>query len=88
MSVLRSRLLARETERRDAAISEERRSQIGTGDRSGKVRTYNFPQNRVTDHRTGVTSHSLDEVLDGDIDFLIDALIEREQARNLDMAGL
>ena len=88
MSVLRSRLLARETERRDAAISEERRSQIGTGDRSGKVRTYNFPQNRVTDHRTGVTSHALDAVLDGDIDFLIDALIEQEQARNLESAGL
>ena len=88
MSVLRSRLLARETERRNAAISEERRSQIGTGDRSGKVRTYNFPQNRVTDHRTGVTSHALDAVLDGDIDFLIDALIEQEQARNLESAGL
>ena len=88
MSVLRSRLLARETERRDAALSEERRSQIGTGDRSERVRTYNFPQNRVTDHRVGVTSHALNEVLDGDIDFLIDALIEREQAQNLDSAGL
>jgi peptide chain release factor 1 len=88
MSVLRSRILARETERRNAAVSEERRSQIGTGDRSERVRTYNFPQNRVTDHRVGVTSHALDEVLDGDIDFLIDALIEREQARNLQVVGL
>ena len=61
MSVLRSRLLARELQRRNDAVSEERRSQIGTGDRSERVRTYNFPQNRVTDHRIGVTSHALEE---------------------------
>ena len=88
MSVLRSRLLAREIQRRNDAVSEERRSQIGSGDRSERVRTYNFPQNRVTDHRIGVTSHSLEEVLDGDIDMFIKALLEREQARNLEVAGL
>jgi peptide chain release factor 1 len=88
MSVLRSRLLARELQRRNDAVSEERRSQIGTGDRSERVRTYNFPQNRVTDHRIGVTSHALEEVLDGDIDSFIDALVELEQVRNLEAAEL
>ena len=88
MSVLRSRLLARELQRRNDAVSEERRSQIGTGDRSERVRTYNFPQNRVTDHRIGVTSHALEEVLDGDIDSFIDALVELEQVRNLEAANL
>ena len=88
MSVLRSRLLARELQRRHDAVSEERRSQIGTGDRSERVRTYNFPQNRVTDHRIGVTSHALEEVLDGDIDSFIDALVELEQVRNLEAAEL
>ena len=84
MSVLRSRLLAREVQRQQDEVSDKRRSQIGSGDRSERARTYNFPQNRVTDHRIGVTSHSLEEVLDGDIDQLIDALIEQEQAQRLE----
>ena len=88
MSVLRSRILAREMQRRNEAVSQERRSQIGSGDRSERVRTYNFPQNRVTDHRIGVTSHALEEVLDGDIDSFIDALVEMEQVRNLEAADL
>ena len=88
MSVLRSRLLAHEIERQHRLESEERRSQIGTGDRSERVRTYNFPQSRVTDHRVGVTSYNLDQVLDGDIERFIEALTEREQAWRLDEAHL
>ena len=88
MSVLRSRILAREVQRQHEQVSDARRSQIGSGDRSEKVRTYNYPQTRVTDHRVGVTSHNLEEVLDGDIDLFIDALVEREQALNLEEASL
>ena len=88
MSVLRSRVLAREVQRQHEQVSDARRSQIGSGDRSEKVRTYNYPQTRVTDHRVGVTSHNLEEVLDGDIDLFIDALVEREQALNLEEASL
>ena len=85
MAVLRSRILAREIERQQQEVSAARRSQIGSGDRSERVRTYNFPQNRVTDHRIGVTAHNLEEVLDGDIDTFIDALAMREQTQALDM---
>jgi peptide chain release factor 1 len=60
---------------------------VGTGERSEKIRTYNFPQNRVTDHRIGLTLHSLDRVLDGDLDPLIDALVTRQQAEALAAAG-
>lgn len=88
MSVLRSRLLAREVQRQHDEVSEARRSQIGSGDRSERVRTYNFPQSRVTDHRVGLTKHNLSEILDGDIDELIDALIEQEQAEALAGVGL
>ena len=84
MSVLRSRLLAREIQKQHEEVSQARRAQVGSGDRSERVRTYNFPQGRVTDHRVGVTSHSLDQVLDGDLDQFIDALIEREQAEALE----
>ena len=83
MSVLRSRLLAREIERQHQEVSEARRSQIGSGDRSQRVRTYNFPQRRVTDHRVNVSSYNLDHVLDGELDDFIGALIEREQAEML-----
>lgn len=83
MAVLRSRLLAREIERQQREVSEARRSQIGSGDRSDRVRTFNFPQGRVTDHRTGLSSHNLEQVLDGDIDEFIDALVQREQAEKL-----
>ena len=85
MAVLRSRVLARETERQHQEVSATRRAQIGSGDRSERVRTYNFPQNRVTDHRIGITAHNLEEVLDGDIDQFIDALAMREQTRALEM---
>lgn len=83
MSVLRSRLLAREIERQHQEVSAARRSQIGSGDRSQRVRTYNFPQGRVTDHRVNVSSYNLDHVLDGDLDDFIGALIEREQSEML-----
>ncbi|MDD3284718.1 MAG: peptide chain release factor 1 [Patescibacteria group bacterium] len=71
MQILKSRLLAFEEEKRMRELSETRKSQVGTGDRSEKIRTYNYPQNRVTDHRINLTSHNLDRVLDGDIDEFI-----------------
>ena len=76
MAVLRSRLLAQEVERQQAEISQDRKSQVGTGDRSGRVRTYNFPQDRVTDHRVGYTRHNLEAVLDGEIDDILHRLVE------------
>ena len=88
MAVLRARVLALEVQKQQDEVTEARRSQVGTGDRSERVRTYNFPQDRVTDHRVGLTRHNLDEALDGGIDDLIDALAEQEQARNLEEAGL
>ncbi len=83
MKVLRSRLLEQETERVAAERANDRREQVGTGERSEKIRTYNFPQNRVTDHRAGVTLHRLEAVLEGDLDELLGAvashmLAERE----------
>ena len=88
MGVLRSRLLAMEIERQEKAITDERRSQVGSGDRSAKVRTYNFPQNRVTDHRISLTTHNLDLVLDGDLNEFIESLILEEQAFQLNQANL
>ncbi len=81
MSVLRSRLLAKEEEERRQRNSELRKSQIGSGDRSEKIRTYNFPQDRITDHRIKLTRHNIPAVLDGDIQPLIDALREAERAK-------
>jgi peptide chain release factor 1 len=86
MAVLRARVLARELERQQSEVSEARRSQIGSGDRSERVRTYNFPQNRVTDHRIGLTSHNLEQVLDGDLNEFIEALGQQEQAEKLEQA--
>ena len=83
MRVLRSRLLEKKREEQQKQIGEERRSQIGTGDRSEKVRTYNFPQNRVTDHRIGLTLHQLDRVMDGKLDEIIRALIGYYQTESL-----
>jgi peptide chain release factor 1 len=83
--VLRSRLLERERQAAAAERAEARRSQIGTGDRSEKIRTYNFPQNRVTDHRIGLSRYDLDSVLGGDLDAFVDAL--REQAESLKLEG-
>ena len=83
MSVLRSRLLDLEIQKQRAADSAARRSMVGSGDRSDKVRTYNFPQDRVTDHRIGKTVHNLPGVMAGDLDDLIDALIMADQADRL-----
>lgn len=82
MAVLRSRLLDKTIAAQEAERAAERRSQVGTGDRSAKIRTYNFPQNRVTDHRVGLTTHRLSEVLDGDLDEIVNALrLAREEER-------
>jgi peptide chain release factor 1 len=87
MSILKARLyeraLAEQQQEEDAA----RRAQVGTGERSEKIRTYNFPQSRVTDHRIGVSSHNLQAVLDGDLDAFIDELATQEEAERLQMAG-
>jgi peptide chain release factor 1 len=74
-------------EKQQAALAQERRSQVKTGDRSEKIRTYNFPQNRVTDHRIGFTLHQLESVMDGKIEVLIDALITHFEAEKLKTAG-
>jgi peptide chain release factor 1 len=83
MSVLRSRLLDLEIQKQRAADSAARRSMVGSGDRSEKIRTYNFPQDRVTDHRIGKTVHNLPAVMNGEIDDLIDALVMADQADRL-----
>ena len=88
MSVLRARLYEQEIEKRRSEQDANRKAQVGTGDRSEKIRTYNFPQNRVTDHRINITSHNLDHVLNGDIDDFIDELTSREEAHKLSAAGL
>ena len=85
LRVLRARLLAAEQERAAAERAEARAGQIGTGDRSEKIRTYNFPQNRVTDHRIGFTSHNLSAIMNGDIEELVDALLKTEQAQKLEL---
>ena len=72
--MLRARLLDRMIAEQEAKRAQERRSMVGTGDRSAKIRTYNFPQNRVTDHRISLTLHQLEEILEGDLDEIIDAL--------------
>ena len=88
LAVLRSRLLAAEIEKQQQEITDTRRSQVGSGDRSERVRTYNFPQGRITDHRIGLTSYNLEQVLDGDLMEFIEALVQEEQARKLENASL
>jgi peptide chain release factor 1 len=83
MAVLRARLLDIERRRQEAEVSTQRRSQVGTGDRSEKIRTYNFPQDRVSDHRIGLNLHNLDRIMEGDLDQLIDALATDDQAKQL-----
>jgi len=83
MKVLRARLLDAAVKKQNAEISETRKNQVGSGDRSERIRTYNFPQGRVTDHRIGLTSYSLENFLDGDISFMIDALTTNFQAEAL-----
>jgi peptide chain release factor 1 len=84
MRVLRARLLERAQEEQQAAIAADRRSQVGTGERSERIRTYNFAQTRVTDHRIGLTLHRLPAILEGDLDELIEALTAAEQAERLE----
>lgn len=81
--VLRAKLYELELEKAQSAEAEARKSQIGTGDRSEKIRTYNFPQGRVTDHRINLTIYQIDKVMDGDLDILIDSLIAADQAAKL-----
>ncbi len=85
-AVLRARLYQMEREKADAELAADRRSQVGTGNRAEKIRTYNFPQDRITDHRVGLTVHGMARILDGDIDELIDAVALDEQARLLKAA--
>lgn len=83
MKVLRARLLSKEQEKQSSQVAQERRLQVGSGDRSERIRTYNFPQSRVTDHRIGLTLYKLEEVLAGSLDELIDALIAADRAEKL-----
>jgi len=83
MSVLRARLLDMEQQKQEETLINQRRSQVGTGDRSEKIRTYNFPQNRVSDHRIGQNFHNLPQLLNGDLDELIDTLATDDQAKRL-----
>ncbi len=83
MAVLRARLLDIERRKQEEETVKERRSQVGTGERSEKIRTYNFPQDRVTDHRVGLTLHNLPRIMAGELDALIDALVADEQTRQL-----
>lgn len=83
MEVLKARLYQMELERQEQEVGSERRNKIGTGDRSEKIRTYNYPQNRVTDHRIGFSTMQLERVMDGEIDDIIEALITEDQARKL-----
>jgi peptide chain release factor 1 len=84
LSVLRTRLLDIERRRQEEQIISDRRAQVGTGERAEKIRTYNYPQDRVSDHRIDVTMHNLPKIMDGDIDELIDTLATREQAQQLE----
>jgi peptide chain release factor 1 len=87
MSILRARLYEIEEEKRRSAIESDRRSQVGTGERSEKIRTYNYPQNRVTDHRIGHSIFNLPAVMDGNIDEFIGELSTRDEAERLASSG-
>jgi peptide chain release factor 1 len=86
MSILRARLYEIALSQRQAEEDADRRAQVGSAERSEKIRTYNFPQSRVTDHRIGVSSHNLPAILDGDIDLFIDEIATREEAERLQAA--
>lgn len=83
MKILASRLYEAELERQNAALAAERRSQVGTGMRNERIRTYNFPQGRITDHRIGLTLYKIDQIMNGDLDELIDSIITADQAERL-----
>ena len=87
MAVLRARLYEQERQKQESELAAARRSQVGTGERSEKIRTYNFSQNRVTDHRIGLTLYQLPDVLDGELDAFIDELAAHEQAKQLQAMG-
>src|SRR5262245_21330396 len=87
LKILRARLLDRAREEQHSEIAANRKAMIGSGDRSEKIRTYNFPQSRVTDHRVNLTLHTLERVLDGDLDSIVDTLVTRQQAEQLAAAG-
>ena len=87
MKILRARLYEKAEAERLAGIAEDRKSQVGTGDRSERIRTYNYPQGRVTDHRIGLTLYKLDTFMDGDIDEIINALITEDQAKKMEQMG-
>ena len=86
MRVLRSRLYEIEQAKQDAQVAADRRSQVGTGDRSERIRTYNYPQGRLTDHRIGLTLYRLDDILNGDLDEVIDALVAADRAAKLEQS--
>ncbi len=86
MAVLRARLLDMEERKQSESIDKERRMQVGSGQRAEKIRTYNFPQNRVTDHRVNLSFHNLQQILDGELDEIIEALISKEQVEQLEAA--
>ena len=88
MKVLKSRLLELEQQKQDDAVRAERRGMVGTGERAQKIRTYNYPQNRVTDHRIGLTLNKLDTIIEGDLDELIGALRTHRQAELLRQGGI
>ena len=83
MQVLKARIYEKERAEKDAARAAERKGQVGSGDRSERIRTYNFPQGRVSDHRINLTLYKLDQVMQGDLDEVIDALIAEDQAAKL-----
>ena len=87
LKVLRAKLYEAEQEKQKKELSDQRKSQVGTGDRSQKIRTYNFPQGRVTDHRVNLTLHRLDAILDGDLDEIMDTLITTDQTERLGELG-
>jgi len=88
MRILRARLKDMMEREQAERIAKERKSQVGTGDRSERIRTYNFPQNRVTDHRIGLTLHKLEAILDGELDEIVEALIAHSQAEELKRLGM
>lgn len=87
MKVLRARLFEQAEAERLAGFAEDRKSQVGTGDRSERIRTYNYPQGRVTDHRINMTLYKLDSFLEGDIDEILNALITEDQAQKMKAMG-
>jgi len=87
LKILRARLLERARQEQQSEIAANRKAMVGSGDRSEKIRTYNFPQSRLTDHRINLTVHTLERILDGDLDPIVDALVTRQQAEQLAAAG-